>query len=237
MLWECFSWASRNGVAQMSYLTWIRIRFTFWLICGSMFFIMLRWVEVSKMTNVFSVKLWTLLLIFVGFETEPENLKIKDKLQIRYFESFIFWSKFGIFGTVIELFFCECTFKFFAVGQQLSLTFLFNFRTIKKLPTALTLIKLSLLILTSKLPLWYYCTDFRKSISSITRTQSSEIEFFSNNSFANLILLTFLDVCFFNKFKEGRGNCCNNSLICLVWRISNWKWKFYNHTFYFCKQT
>ena len=132
MLWECFSWASRNGVAQMSYLTWIRIRFTFWLICGSMFFIMLRWVEVSKMTDVFSAKLWTLLLIFVGFETEPENLKIKDKLQIRYFESFIFWSKFGIFGTVIGLFFSEFTFKFFAVGQQLSLTFLFNFRTIKK---------------------------------------------------------------------------------------------------------
>ena len=41
----------------------------------------------------------SLLLVFIGFENLPENLKLIDKqLQIRGFVSFIFWSKFLFFG-------------------------------------------------------------------------------------------------------------------------------------------
>ena len=42
---------------------------------------------------------WSLLLNIVGFETLPENIKLIDKqLQVRSFDSFIFWSKFCFLG-------------------------------------------------------------------------------------------------------------------------------------------
>ena len=47
-----------------------------------------------------------------------ENLKLKEKLQIWDFESFIFWPKFRLFGAVLRHF-SECNFQIFHLHRTM----------------------------------------------------------------------------------------------------------------------
>ena len=72
----------------------------------------------------------SLLLVFVGFGTLPENLKSIDKqLQIRGFVSFIFWSKFYFFGL-------EDCFKRYLLSTNHDVWHCYP-ATLKRLPAAL----------------------------------------------------------------------------------------------------
>ena len=53
----------------------------------------------TRPTETVSLCERSLLIVFVGFENLPENLKLIDKqFQIKGFVSFIFWSKFHFLG-------------------------------------------------------------------------------------------------------------------------------------------
>ena len=100
---------TRNMFAG-KFVKWVR----FLALLREYIFCNVDWVEVCKMNKVFWAKsycktgdrfcwLWDFLL---------KNLKLKDKVQICGFESFIFWSKVRLFGTVLARF-SQCNFKIF----------------------------------------------------------------------------------------------------------------------------
>ena len=87
VLWECSSWASRNGAVQMFFLTQPKIMFlaVFW----EYIFYNAEWVVVCKMIRGFWVKLYCKMsdlssqFCWLWFwDVLPENLKLIGKLQI-----------------------------------------------------------------------------------------------------------------------------------------------------------
>ena len=140
-------WASRNGAVQILFLTPTRNMFTekflkwltFLIVLLEYVFYNVEWVKVRKMSEAFWAKLFCKLSDFFAnfcwiWDFLAENLKLIDNIQIWGFESFIFWSKFVFFGTVLGLF-CQC--NFFCRRPTMVTEFFSQPPTIKKLPTAL----------------------------------------------------------------------------------------------------
>ena len=68
-----------------------------WMNCQSLAYEVVTWPTRPTETVLLCER--SLLLVFVGFENLPENLKLTDKqLQVRGFVSFILWSKFYFLG-------------------------------------------------------------------------------------------------------------------------------------------
>ena len=92
----------RNCIALVSCLRFIWITNSsshrrVWMNCESLAYKVVT--QPTRPTENVSLCERSLLLVFVGFENPPENLKLLDKqLQIRGFASFIFWSKFHFLG-------------------------------------------------------------------------------------------------------------------------------------------
>ena len=106
VLWKCSFWVHSDGAVQMFYLTPTRDRFSgkfvkwvrFLAVFQEYIFCNVKRSEAWKVKFLSKTVLWnkwSLLLVFIGFKTIPENLKLIDKqLQIKDFELFAFWFKF-----------------------------------------------------------------------------------------------------------------------------------------------
>ena len=100
LLWECSSWASRNGAEQMFFLTptrnifarkFCKVSKVFGCVAGVYFFIKLSELRFVNWVIFFASFSWL-------WDFSPENLKLKDKLQIEGFELFIFCFKIRFLG-------------------------------------------------------------------------------------------------------------------------------------------
>ena len=84
---------------------------------------MLRELSFVKWVRIFLAKLFCKMsglfyYLFWLWKFLPENLKLIDKLQIWGLESFIFWPKFDILGTVLRLF-SQRNFKTFCLRPNM----------------------------------------------------------------------------------------------------------------------
>ena len=82
----------------------------FFAVLREFIFYNFEWVEVHKMSEIFWAKIFLYFCWIWDFLLQ--YLKLKDKLKIWNFKSFIFWSKVQFFGTVLGRF-SQCNFKFF----------------------------------------------------------------------------------------------------------------------------
>ena len=125
------SWASRNGAVSIFYLTSTRNMFVGKLLKRARCLVFLRSIFFTIMSDsrlIKSVRFFEQIYIlkwvifFASFcwlwDSLLENLKLKEKLQIWDFESFIFWPKFRLFGAVLRHF-SECNFQIFHLHRTM----------------------------------------------------------------------------------------------------------------------
>ena len=129
--WKCFFW-TRN-ILPATLVKWVSFQAALW----EYNFCNIECVEVRKVSEIFWAKVYCKLVKWVIFfasfcwfwDFVLENLELKDKIQIWGFESFIFCTKFLIFGgTVLGRIIYTLVVTFFNHGFiQITLVFLIFF--------------------------------------------------------------------------------------------------------------